>query len=139
MTLKDKSKESVRLAYSLAESGYYNLAANRFYYSVFQKTLFFAEKQHNYDYLKLDESLKKGTHNSLIHHISFKISEARQKDPGNKKLNDIGNIQHEFSELKKLREKADYQEVDITEEDIEYIKEKLKDFNTKYSTLVQFI
>ena len=137
MSLKDKADDSIRLAYSLVESGDLNLAANRFYYSVFQKTLNFAKTKHDYDYNNIEDSKKKGTHNSLIHHLSYEISKARQKNPGNKALNKISNIQSDFSKLKKMREKADYSEFDITEDDLESIQSSLKQFNEKYSTMLQ--
>lgn len=136
MTLKNKSNSSIRLAYRFEEESELNLAANRFYYSVLQKTLSYAEDK-GYNYSQLTKEEKKESHNTLIGYINKLISEERKRNPHNKKLNDLNSFQFDFNSIKKVRIKADYKNEDVTSDDIDHLKNKLNDFNDKYSLLKQ--
>lgn len=136
MTLKNKSDSSIKLAYRFEKEGELNLAANRFYYSVLQKTLSYAE-ENGYNYSQLTKEEKKESHNSLIGYINKLISEERKRNPHNKKLNDLNSFQFDFNSIKKVRIKADYKNEDVTSDDIDHLKNKLDDFNDKYSLLKQ--
>jgi len=136
LTLKNKSDSSIKLAYRFEKEGELNLAANRFYYSVLQKTLSYAE-ENGYNYSQLTKEEKKESHNSLIGYINKLISEERKRNPHNKKLNDLNSFQFDFNSIKKVRIKADYKNEDVTIDDINHLKNKLDDFNDKYSLLKQ--
>lgn len=70
-------------------------------------------------------------------YINKLISDERIKNPGNQKLNNLNSIQFDFSSIKKIRTKADYENDDVTEKDIAHLKKKLEEFDKKYSMLKQ--
>lgn len=135
MTLKDKSRESARLANKLEGSGDYNLATNRFYYAVFQKTYHLAQTRYGYEY---DKTKGTGSHKQLINALTKKISDIRiSSDPNDLALNKLNNMTDVYKKLKDMREKADYNKDDITVDDLALVRKYYDDYNERYAILIE--
>lgn len=149
MSLSDKSKENraiARVALDLCETnvdnqddsfkitsvGYYNLAANRFYYSCFQKLLDLANNKLSYE----EESKQSGSsHINLINFIDMKINDAMKDNKKRMKIIQGRNIRAPFLELKDYRVISDYKIENIDQENIECIKNHVKQFDNYLSII----
>lgn len=142
MSLSDKSKESraiARLVLSLCENdnekeisnvtkvGCYNFAANRFYYSCFQKLHSFLEEKYNYN------NSSGSSHENLINFIDEKIARAMEENPEGMILLRSRSMKGDFNTLKRNRVKADYKKDNITENDLVTIKRATESFDEAFN------
>ncbi|MFI3130623.1 hypothetical protein [Mammaliicoccus sciuri] len=130
MSLIDKSKANKRLAYELYNNEEYDAAANRFYYSCYQMLYQLAV-----DKMQYVEDKNKSTHKSLIEHVDQTINLLMLDQKKSLKLMRTRNITGVYNRLKTYRVNADYKEVNISETDMEDIKNKIKDFEKSFSII----
>lgn len=132
MSLKDKSKKSRALAHKLIECEEYNdFAANRYYYSCFQKLLELAQTKLQY---KKDDK-ESSSHVALIMFVEEEINKAMRDRKKGMKLLKARSMKPIYLALKSYRVKADYHNESLTNKDIENIKNKVELFDDQYQIL----
>lgn len=130
--MEDKSKESRALANKFNnDDKYYNFIANRYYYSCFQKLLYLAKSKFSFSSNENSGS----SHIELIMFIDTEVNKAMKDSNKRMKLMKARNIKANFMTLKKYRVKADYENEDITKEEINIINEKIKDFDRSFQII----
>ncbi|MGZ9516949.1 hypothetical protein ACXXH0_00460 [Staphylococcus epidermidis] len=128
--MQNKSKKSRELAHKI-ENEYSDLAANRFYFSCFQKLLYLAQTELQYSRNESDKS----SHMALILFVEKEINIAMKDESKRMKLIRAKNIKSAYLKLKQYRIKADYHDESISMEEIKLILEDVKTFDSCYQII----
>ncbi|MEB7657633.1 hypothetical protein NGB24_07170 [Mammaliicoccus vitulinus] len=138
MSLKDKSEENKDLAYALCDMEHYNAAANRFYYSCYQKLYQLAVDKMQYK-VQYKAKKKKGSHEALIEHVDETINLLLMDQKKALKLMRTKNIKGVYYNLKSYRVRADYKDDNISKADVEDMKKKIEEFEDYFNIIKETI
>lgn len=130
LSLQIKSKKSRELAHKI-KNEYSDLAANRFYFSCFQKLLYLAQTELQYSRNESDKS----SHMALILFVEKEINIAMKDESKRMKLIRAKNIKSAYLKLKQYRIKADYHDESISMEEIKLILKDVKTFDSCYQII----
>ncbi|UXV30040.1 hypothetical protein [Mammaliicoccus sciuri] len=133
MTLNTKSKESRKVANLLKQSGDLNTSANRYYYSCFQKLMYFAETELKY------ERPDRDIHASLINYIEERVNLLMKDESVRMQAMKVRTIKKSYRQIKKYRAKADYKYEDVTDQDMDIINREVANFDKCYSNLTMLM
>lgn len=142
MSLYEKSEKNKDVAYSLCDMEYYNAAANRFYYSCYQRLYQLAVDKMQYKkkmimHYKDNTKKKKGSHELLIDTVDETINLLMKDKDEEKALNIMRarSIKSVYNKLKKYRTQADYNDKEISQDDIEDLKDNFEKFENYFSII----
>ena len=114
-----KSNKNEEIAIYAEEKGYYDIAVNRYYYSLYQRI---------YNYV-----LKNTFPTNKTHSHSYPIATfANLVSKGDKKL--ASRVKIKIQALQKYREMYEYEEEFLTKKDFDKFYKNLKSFQSEYKT-----
>ena len=118
MILIEKSNENLEIALCAENKEYYDVAVSRFYYSIYQKILYYLDKTQ----MKIDENKKKdkGSHDAIIQLMTQHVNLFHKEG--------IESISY-LRGLKLSRKKADYDGEKIKKIKYKEIKENYEEIN----------
>lgn len=111
----EKYKTNREWAESAYQEAVYDVATNRYYYSIFQKILF----RLNEAQLEIDNEDNEGSHNATARNYVEQVINKKKPSIAMKERTKFNGV---FQTLKKFRHTADYKMTGITEEQAKEVK-----------------
>lgn len=125
MILIDKSNQNFEIALCAEEKGYYDVAVSRLYYSIYQKVLYYLDK--NGMKIEDNEKKEKGSHSAVLGLMSQHVRLFHREG-----TEIIGKLQ----DIKFWRTKADYENKKIDKVRYTIIKKDYEKINNFLNNLL---
>jgi uncharacterized protein (UPF0332 family) len=129
--LLEKASQNYEIAQIALEKEYFDVAVSRYYYSLFEKTLWLLHKNDtNYSPYKNNG---KGSHENTLHDLARCLARKHYNKLDYKECANLSHLNNLTEDVKKYRRIADYDQRNITNDEFD------KEFKIKYYSIAMIV